>query len=449
VSRSALALASLLVLSVLTPVTPARAVAMRDSTTSESWRLANGLEVRVRAIPGAVGASISLAYRAGALHVPAGHAGLAPLLAELQYTAAAGSVPERTRNELTGLRPAGWDLRTNDHVVVLTEVATPAQLPGVLLQVAARAHGVQVSDSCFSRAMSLVRVTLGREALGDPGIALHRRVRNVAMGQNDASIFSDAQGKGLAGINAGAANQLLQRLYVPANATLALAGDFHGVDLRALVEKYFGDIPAGKAEPEAPSARLRAGTRVTQFGALELPIGVVGALAPSLDDTLHASFYLAAILAGDWWRERVGAPRPPLSTVFRYSVLDEPDIVRFYSQPDAGLTDTTTMVTRWGELLDGLRSQNFLLSVLDEARMSVDWLLGGTISRPVLRLMRRDVAPLRELSVSMAIRACWRGDDFWDAWRARFETTKLMPQKFLNYMLAPGNQAVVLLVPRH
>ena len=121
-SRFALALSSLLVLSALATAAPARAAVMKDSTITEAWRLANGLEVRVRTIPGAVGASVSLAYRAGALHVPAGHPGLAQLLAELQYTAAAGNVPERTRDELTSLRPAGWDLRVNDHVVVLTEV---------------------------------------------------------------------------------------------------------------------------------------------------------------------------------------------------------------------------------------------------------------------------------------------------------------------------------------
>jgi hypothetical protein len=296
--------------------------------------------------------------------------------------------------------------------------------------------------------MMEVRTALGREALGDPAIVLHRRVRDVALGRRDAEVFSDAQGKGLAGINTSAANVLLQRLYVPANATLALAGDFRGMDLRALIEKHFGDIPAGKAEPEAASPRLQPGARVTQFAGLQQPVGVVAALAPSLDDTLHASFYLAAILAGDWWRERVGAPLPPLASVFRYSVFDEPDLVRFYAQPDARMADTTALITRWGGLIDAVRAQNFLPMVLDAARMSVDWILGGTISKPVLRLMRRDVEPLRELSISMAIRSCWRGDEFWDGWRWRFETTNIAPLRFFNYMLAPGNHAAVLLVPR-
>ncbi len=447
-SRFARALASLLVLSAFTPVAPARAAIMKDSTTAEAWRLANGLEVRVRSIPRASGTSVSLAYRAGALHIPAGRAGLAQLLAELQYTAAAGDVPERTREELPSLRPAGWDVRINDHVSVLTEVAAAPQLPGVLLQVAARARGVQVSDSCFHRAMATVRTELAREALGDADIVLHRRVRDVALGRDDAHVFADAQGKGLAGIDAGAATQLLQRLYVPANATLALAGDFGGVNLHALIEKLFGDIPAGRAEPEVASPRLQPGARTTLIAGVELPVGVVGVIAPPLDDTLHAAFYLAAVLAGAHWREQMGPPRPPLSAVFRYSVFDEPDLVRFYAQPAASLTDTTALATLWGESIDALRAQNFLMSVLDDARMSVDWLLGGPISKPVLRLMRRDASPLHELSVSMATRACWRGDGFWDRWRGRFETTNLSPHLFFGDMIAPGHHAVVLLAPR-
>jgi len=35
-----------------------------------------------------------------------------------------------------------------------------------------------------------------------------------------------------------------------------------------------------------------------------------------------------------------------------------------------------------------------------------------------------------------------------DGWRTRFETTKLAPYKFFGHMLAPGNHAAVLLVPR-
>jgi hypothetical protein len=447
-SRPAITIAVLLALSAAAPSAHAGKVLMPDSTTAEDFRLANGLEVRVRSIPGAVGASVSLAYRAGNLHLPPGNTGLAQLLAELQFTAAAGSVPERTREELSSLRPAGWDVRTNDHVAVLTEMAAPSQLPGVLLQVAARAHGVQVSPACFQRASGTVRSTLAREALGDPNMMLYRRVRDVALGRDDASIFADAQGKGLEGINAGAATGWLQRLYVPANATLALAGDMGGIDVHAVIEKLFADIPAGKPEPEAASPRLRPGARALEFAGLDKSLGVVAAIAPALDDSTHAPFYLAGLLAGAWWREQVGAPQPPLTSVFRYSVLDEPDLARFYVESTAALADTANLVNHWGDAVEALRGQLIPEPLLGQVRTSVEWLVGGPISSPVLKLMRRESSALSELSASMATRACWRGDRFWARWRHQFETSRLSPQMFFSYMLAPGHHVAVVVAPR-
>jgi hypothetical protein len=450
VHRFPLALASLLVFSAFAPAPAAHAepIALKDSTVFDSWRLPNGLEVRVRTIPGAVGASVSMAYRAGALHMPEGHGATARLLAELQFTAATGNVPERSRDELPVLRPDGWDIRGNDHVEVLTEVANRQQLAGVLLQVASRAHGVQPSDSCFLRALATVRTMGARERLGQADLVLHYRLRDVALGKDDARIFADAQGRELTGIDRAAATQLLQRLYVPSNATLALAGDFGGVDLHALVEHLFADIPAGKPEPERVAPVLKPGSRISMLNGLTLPVGVVGVIAPAVEDTMHAPFYLASLLAGSWWHDKMGPPRPPLSAIFHYSVLDEPDLVRFYLQPAPDLTDTTVMVARWGDQIDALRAQQFMLNVLNDARMSVDWLLGGLISTPVRKLMRRDISPLPELSASMATQASWKGDAFWADWRRRFETSMFAPQMFLNYMLDPGHQTSLLLTPR-
>lgn len=447
-SRPAITIALLLAMSAAAPPARAGKVLMPDSTTSEDWRLANGLEVRVRSIPGAVGTSVSLAYRAGNLHLPPANAGLAQLLAELQFTAPAGTIPERTREDLPSLRPAGWDVRTNDHVAVLTEVAAPSRLPGVLLQVAARAHGVQVGPETFQRASGTVRATLAREALGDPNMVLYRRVRDVALGKDDARIFADAQGKGLEGINAGAATALLQRLYVPANATLALAGDLGGIDVHAVVEKLFGDIPAGRAEPEAASPRMRPGARTIEFAGLDKPLGVVAAIAPSLDDSTHAPFYLAGLLTGAWWREQVGAPTPPLTSVFRYSVLDEPDLARYFNEDAATLADTTTMVNRWGDTVDALRGQQIPGPLLDQVRMSVEWLVGGPISTPVRKLMRQESSALSELSASMATRGTWRGDRFWARWRHQLESSRLSPHMFFTYMMVPGRHVAVVLTPR-
>ena len=44
---------------------PARALVLSASTVTDSWKLANGLEVRLRHVPPAAGVAIVVAYRAG------------------------------------------------------------------------------------------------------------------------------------------------------------------------------------------------------------------------------------------------------------------------------------------------------------------------------------------------------------------------------------------------
>ena len=117
---------------------PAAAQMRADSTVADAWKLANGLEVRTLHVPHAPGVSITLAFRAGSGYDPAGREGLAELLAELQFTSAAGDVPERTREEMASLRPLGWESRPGTRLVRFTEIATRTQLAGVLQQVAKR-----------------------------------------------------------------------------------------------------------------------------------------------------------------------------------------------------------------------------------------------------------------------------------------------------------------------
>jgi zinc protease len=40
-----------------------------------------------------------------------------------------------------------------------------------------------------------------------------------------------------------------EKYYVPSNAALAVVGDFEDAKMRSLIEKYFGDMPAGKRAP--------------------------------------------------------------------------------------------------------------------------------------------------------------------------------------------------------
>src|SRR5215470_7348755 len=74
-----------------------------------------------------------------------------------------------------------------------------------------------------------------------------------------------------------------QQFYTPNNASIAIAGDFDPKQLRALLTKYFGPIPAGpKVEPvNTPTRPITAQRRATVTDTVQLPQLSVSWLTPS------------------------------------------------------------------------------------------------------------------------------------------------------------------------
>jgi len=448
VKRTLPATILLLALAALAPRAASAAHLLADSTLADAWRLSNGLEVRVRHVPAAHGVAITLAYRAGELTEPAGGEGLATLLAELQFTSPAGPIPERSRQEMESLRPLGWGVEVHDHLALFTEVAAAGQLPGVLRQVATRMRGVQVTDSSFAHALHAVRRDLGERTFGSPAGALYFRTRALAAGLDDERILRIASGRGLAGLNAAQAGELLRKLYVPANASLAIVGDLSNLSVRDVIEHEFAGIPGGTAAPDTAWLRLRPATRASEFPGLKTAVGAVGVFAPALDDSLHPAFYLGMLLAGGMWTSALGAAAPPLDSYFHYAVLDEPEMAQFSAVPPAGTTDPHLLAMRLKSELEDFRGMAVTAPVLDQVRANVDWLLGGPLPPGLLQQSRQDPAVLSTLSMSMATRACWRGDAFWNQYRLRFENTRRGHSTFIEWMEAPEHQAVLLLTPQ-
>jgi len=92
-----------------------------------------------------------------------------------------------------------------------------------------------------------------------------------------------------------------RRYYVPRNASLVVAGDIDPVQTRALIEKWFSEIPSG--EPvlpvTAPAVRLQGVQRRTLTDRVELPLRVLAWPTPALLTPGDAEMDLvASVLAG-------------------------------------------------------------------------------------------------------------------------------------------------------
>jgi hypothetical protein len=418
-----------------------------DSTVADAWRLANGLEVRTLSVPHAPGVSVTIAFRAGSGYDPAGREGLSELLAELQFTGAAGDVPERTREEMPSLRPLGWESRPGDRLVRFTEIATRAQLPGVLQQLAARLAGVQVTDANLKTALASVRRDAGNRLFGEPADGLYWRVGLIARGLTNEQILRYASLPGLDKLSAKDVGPLLKARFQPGNASLALVGDLSGVDARAMVGALFGKIPGGAAMPDTVHVVPRAGKRSMAWKGLADPVGVIAVESPALTDSLHPAFYLGMLVTGPGTIATWGQPKPPLVSRFQYSLFDEPELVRFYPPlgPEAASPDLlsgalyTQLLVIGGQLADK--------TVLDGIRRSVSWLLGGVIPPEVMNHLRTDPGGLATISNGIATRSLWMGDAFWNDYLRRFLTLKIGHNYFYEWMADTDHQTTLLLTP--
>ena len=423
ICRLALPMLCLLALTRTSPGQPAPAppggTRLADSTTVDRWTLPNGLEVVVRHVPRARAVSVTWGYRIGLDADPTDRPGWAWLLAEVAFTAPAGDTPERTREEMEDLRPLGWSLRVARRHTLFTEAAPPAQLAGLLHQITQRMRGVTVTAANLRRSLATVRATLEERSRGVTGPALDWQLRELARGVAPGELARRAGARELGRVKPEEVGQALARAYVPANGVLVLAGDFSGLDLRAILAAQFGGLPAGAPPPEPTASPLTATEVVVERPGVSGPVGVVGLFAPALDDTTHPSFYLAMLALGAQARERWEAPAPPLETRFQYPVLDDPGFVRFY--PALGPADPRSPGAGLDTLVMEAAETTVAFAALAALRRTVLWLLGGELPLPLLEEMRTQPAALNLLGATTAARTLWGSEAFWSEYRGRLE----------------------------
>jgi zinc protease len=95
--------------------------------------------------------------------------------------------------------------------------------------------------------------------------------------------------------------------YVPNNASLVIAGDIDFDRTRSLVEKWFGEIPAGASVPPvaSPPAVLTDVTRRTLRDAVSLPRLYLGWLTPRVYAPGDAALDLASAILADGKNSRL------------------------------------------------------------------------------------------------------------------------------------------------
>lgn len=267
--------ASVIALSIATPgiafgasaeqatATPAITVPPIDFTER---RLANGLRVIAIRDDTTPNVTVQMWYDVGSKHDPEGRSGFAHLFEHI-LSRKTVNMPYNMINRLTenvgGQRNASvWFDRTNYYEIV------PAQyLETMLWTHAERMARPVVDDDVFETERNVVKEEYRQRVLAPPYGRLrlvldensydtmpHRRPGIGSLEQLDAATLADARA-------------FHEAYYGPDTATLIVAGNFDAARLNALVDRYFGAIPARKnpvsldiTASDAPRTRARTVT---------------------------------------------------------------------------------------------------------------------------------------------------------------------------------------------
>ncbi len=215
------------------------------------YHLANGLRVLLAVDDSAPVVAVNLWYRVGGADDPPGRSGFAHLFEHMMFEGSE-NIPDGMWDKL--LEPIG--ARNNAYTAadktVYWQVAPANELPRILWMESDRMRSLQVTQASFENQRAVVIQEY------------NERVANAPYGRANARLFSQpVQGYppyelpvigSVEDLLAATLDEVIafhDRYYKPNNATLAIVGDIDIAQAQALIQAYFGDIPAGEPVPSA------------------------------------------------------------------------------------------------------------------------------------------------------------------------------------------------------
>jgi predicted Zn-dependent peptidase len=232
----------------------------------EKYALGNGLEVILHPDPAVPTVHVQVLYKVGARDDPPGRSGMAHLFEHLMFQGTR-HIPDGGTYAL--LAQAGASLR--DGVTSADETTCFETLPSNRLELAlwleSSRMGFLTDRPSFARSVRGQVEIMANERRQRAAAPLAALAAAELAALYPAPHPYGRDGLGAAGDLEGVAEQDVRRFfdahYTPGNAVLLVAGDFDPAATRALIEKYFGPLPAGAkiarpAPPQAPAPGPRA-----------------------------------------------------------------------------------------------------------------------------------------------------------------------------------------------
>lgn len=245
------------------PVTPASDGPLDGVTASlphDRFTLSNGLEVIVAPDPGAEDVAVHVRYHAGSRDDGEGREGTAHLVEHLTFASVRGLPPDSVWSFLYASGAVGVNGATRPDTTDYVAQVRPENLDRILWLERQRMHAAldDVTQEAFERERGVVRDEMRLRRLPWSGL-MPRLAGEVvfppshpyarAVGAHDASLRRiDLEAD---------VRPFYRRHYGPNHATLVLAGRVDRTRARALVQRWFGDLPAAPPRAGLELAEVR------------------------------------------------------------------------------------------------------------------------------------------------------------------------------------------------
>jgi zinc protease len=217
----------------------------------QEYKLANGMTVIVKPDRRAPTAVHMLYVRVGAMDEVDGTTGVAHVLEHMMFKGTPTTGPGEFSRKVAALGGRENAFTTRDNTGFFQQIPANRLEDVIKLESDRFAHN-QWSDDEFKRELEVVKEERRMRTDDEPRSQLWEQLNSVVYTASPYRRPVVGWMSDLEAMTPQDAREFYKRWYVPANAAVIIAGDVDPQQVRKLVEKYYGSIPARPVPPRKP-----------------------------------------------------------------------------------------------------------------------------------------------------------------------------------------------------
>jgi zinc protease len=300
--------------------TAALAIAARSSAAQalpkvayQEYRLDNGLRVILAPRPGSSVVAVDLTYDVGSRNEEKGRTGFAHLFEHMLFEGSASLARGEVYKLLEGAGSIGFNASTTEDRTNYYQPLPADRLDLGLWLTADRMRGPRIDSASFAREREIVKEERRLKVDNQPYASVSADELFTAMSPERCWAYAHSIIGSMADLDSAKVDDVrafFRRYYGPERGTLVVAGGFEPANAKALITRYFADIPRGPGE-SVPTpgcdATFAAGVRRRQVVDAKAPLPAVARIytIPAYEHADYAPLDLLVTVLGKGETSRV------------------------------------------------------------------------------------------------------------------------------------------------